>query len=207
MKMTKPRKKNNPKKRMIKSKSRHKAEQIIEEHQSRLRKYINDRIDNQDDTEDILQDVFYQLLKNMEDSVSPIRDFGSWLYRVAHNLIINKGKKKKEEELPIFQMNDDEENMVWDLSEIFYENMEKPDTPEMEYLKTLVWSELDVALSELPPEQREVFELTELEGIPIKEISSFTGIPVNTLLSRKHYAILFLRKRFVSLYHDIIYTN
>lgn len=191
---------------MIRSKSRHKAEQIIEEHQSRLRKYINDRIDNQDDTEDILQDVFYQLLKNMEDSVSPIRDFGSWLYRVAHNLIINKGKKKKEEELPIFQMDDDEENMVWDISEIFYENMEKPDTPEMEYLKTLVWSELDVALSELPPEQREVFELTELEGIPIKEISSLTGIPVNTLLSRKHYAILFLRKRFVSLYHDIIYT-
>ena len=192
---------------MIKSKSRDKAEQIIEEHQSRLRKYINDRIDNQDDTEDILQDVFYQLLKNMEDSVSPIRDFSSWLYRVAHNLIINKGKKKKEEELPIFQIDVDEENMVWDLSEIFYENLEKPDTPEMEYLKTLVWSELDVALSELPPEQREVFELTELEGIPIKEISSLTGISVNTLLSRKHYAILFLRKRFISLYHDIIYTK
>ncbi|HNX21672.1 MAG TPA: RNA polymerase sigma factor [Bacteroidales bacterium] len=192
---------------MIKSKSRHNAEQIIEEHQSRLRKYINERIDNQDDTEDILQDVFYQLLKNMEDSVSPIRDFSSWLYRVAHNLIINKGKKKKEEELPIFQMDDDEDNLVWDLSEIFYENLEKPDTPEMEYLKTLVWSELDVALSELPPEQREVFELTELEGIPIKEISSLTGIPVNTLLSRKHYAILFLRKRFISLYHDIIYTK
>ena len=181
--------------------------QTVKQERSRLFNFIRKRVKSTLDVEDILQDVFYQLLKNMEDSVSPIRDFSSWLYRVAHNLIINKGKKKKEEELPIFQMDDDEDNLVWDLSEIFYENLEKPDTPEMEYLKTLVWSELDVALSELPPEQREVFELTELEGIPLKEISTLTGIPVNTLLSRKHYAILFLRKRFISLYHDIIYTK
>ena len=192
---------------MTNNKSLHKAEDIIAEHQSRLRKYIYDRIDNRDDTDDLLQDVFYQLLKNMEESVSPIRDFSSWLYRVAHNLLINKGKKKKEEEIPMLLKDSDEEDMVLDLSEIFYENLEKPETPEIEYLKSLVWSELDLALSQLPPEQREVFELTELEGIPIKEISSISGISVNTLLSRKHYAILFLRKRFVSLYHDLIYTK
>ena len=76
----------------------------------------------------------------------------------------------------------------------------------MEYLRSLVWDELEDALSELPAEQREIFELTELNGIPVKEISSTTGVAVNTLLSRKHYAILHLRKRMEDLYRDIICT-
>jgi RNA polymerase sigma factor (sigma-70 family) len=191
---------------MIQNRERSKAEQIIEEHQPRLKKYIKDRVTNQDDADDILQDVFYQMLKNIEDAVSPIRDFSSWLFRVAHNLIINKGKKKTEVEIPLFQYDDDDDRIISDLSEIFYNNIEKPETPEMEYLNSLVWSELDDALAELPPEQREIFELTEMEGIPVKEISASTGIPLNTLLSRKHYAILYLRKRFATLYKDIIYS-
>ena len=75
----------------------------------------------------------------------------------------------------------------------------------MEYLRSLVWTELEKALAELPSEQREVYELTELDGIPVKEISKTTGIPVNTLLSRKHYAVLHLRKRMRVLYEEIIF--
>ncbi|KAA6299774.1 MAG: hypothetical protein EZS26_004089, partial [Candidatus Ordinivivax streblomastigis] len=71
-------------------------------------------------------------------------------------------------------------------------------------LRSLVWTELESALSELPPEQREIFELTELDDIPVKDISKTTGIPVNTLLSRKHYAVLHLRKRLAGLYQDIL---
>jgi RNA polymerase sigma factor (sigma-70 family) len=76
----------------------------------------------------------------------------------------------------------------------------------MEYLRSLVWTELERALSELPAEQREIFELTELDGLPVKEISQTTGVPVNTLLSRKHYAVVHLRKRMADLYHEIIYS-
>lgn len=74
----------------------------------------------------------------------------------------------------------------------------------MEYLRSLVWIELEKALSEFPPEQREIFEMNELNGIPVKKISGTTGVPVNTLLSRKHYAVLHLRKRLSALYDDII---
>ena len=77
-------------------------------------------------------------------------------------------------------------------------------TPETEYLRSLVWLELEAALSELPSEQREVFELTEMEGLSTKEVSEATGVPVNTLLSRKHYAIKHLRNRLEGLYRDII---
>jgi len=84
-------------------------------------------------------------------------------------------------------------------------NNETSPSPEMEYLRSLVWIELENALSELPVEQREVFELTELDGIPVKEIALATGISVNTLLSRKHYAVLHLRKRLSDLRDEIIY--
>ena len=77
-------------------------------------------------------------------------------------------------------------------------------SPEMDFIRSTVWEELENALLELPGEQRTVFELTELEGIPFKEIAESTGIPVNTLISRKRYAILFLRKRLYSLYEDIL---
>ncbi|MDR3296695.1 MAG: RNA polymerase subunit sigma-24, partial [Prevotellaceae bacterium] len=73
-----------------------------------------------------------------------------------------------------------------------------------EYLRSLVWTELEVALAELPPEQREAFELTELDDLPVKEVAAATGVPVNTLLSRKHYAVLHLRKRMRQLYEDIL---
>jgi len=93
-----------------------------------------------------------------------------------------------------------------DFSEILFSGEETVPSPETEYLRSLVWIELENALSELPPEQREIFELTELDDIPVKDIAKATGVGVNTLLSRKHYAVLHLRKRLADLYTDIIYS-
>jgi RNA polymerase sigma factor (sigma-70 family) len=134
--------------------------------------------------------------------MNPIEHVSAWLYRVAHNTIINAGIKKKEVEMPVF--NDDEESEIErDFTEILFANETSAPSPETEYLRSLVWVELEAALSELPPEQREIYELTEVEGIPVKEIAETTGVSVNTLLSRKHYAVLHLRKRLAGLYDDI----
>lgn len=177
------------------------VEKIVNEHLPRLKSFIRKRVINTEDAEDILQDVFYQFVKTVESDVSPIEQVAAWLYRVARNTIINKGKKKQEEELPSLSY-DDEGDILADFSEILF-NSDNP-TPETEYLRSLVWQELESALSELPAEQREAFELTELDGLPVKEIAQTLDIPVNTLLSRKHYAIKHLRKRLAGLYHEII---
>jgi len=178
------------------------VEDLVKEYQSRLKSFIQKRVPNKEDAEDILQDVFYQLVKTVEDTVNPIEQVAAWLYRVARNTIINKGKKKKEEGFPSSQYDGDKDELE-NLSEILFNSDNL--TPETEYLRSLVWQELEIALSELPAEQREVFELTEIEGLSVKDVADVTGVPVNTLLSRKHYAVKSLRKRLATLYQDIIY--
>ena len=180
------------------------VEHVITEHQSQLKSFIRKRVSNKEDAEDILQDVFFQFIKTVESALNPIEQVSAWLYRVARNTIINKGKKKQEDELPIVQY-DEDGNVLKEFSEILFDDYNAVATPETEYLRSLVWQELDVALSELPTEQREVFELMELDGLSAKEISETTGVSVNTLLSRKHYAVKYLRKRLERLYKDIIY--
>lgn len=159
---------------------------------------------NREDVEDILQDVFYQLSKTVNAAISPVEEIAAWLYRVARNTIINHGIKKREEAIPVYRNEESEDEIQMDFSEVLFGN-ETPSSPETEYLRSLVWEELETALAELPPEQREIFELTELGDIPVKDISATTGIPVNTLLSRKHYAVLHLRKRMKQLYEDIVF--
>ena len=179
--------------------------QLIAEHRPKLKSFIRKRVRSSEDAEDILQDVFYQFLKTVENSMHPIEQVSAWLYRVARNLIINSSIKKHETEMPVFRNGETDDEFLSEFSEILFNNETSP-SPETEYLRSLVWVELENALSELPPEQTEVFELNELEGIPVKEISETTGVSVNTLLSRKHYAVKFLRKRLAGLYDDLIYS-
>jgi len=178
--------------------------ELIAEHQPQLKSFISKRVASKKDAEDILQDVFYQLLKTVNTTMNPIEHVSAWLYKVARNTIINAGIKKKEDELPFYPDDESDSDVLSDFSEILFSNGETVPSPETEYLRSLVWVELESALSELPPEQREIFELTELDDIPVKDIAEATGVRVNTLLSRKHYAVLFLRKRLAGLYADII---
>jgi RNA polymerase sigma factor (sigma-70 family) len=173
---------------------------LVKKYYPPLKSFIRKRVSSREDAEDILQDVFYQLIKTVE--ANPIEQVAGWLYRVARNTIINKGKKKQEEEFPVYQY-DEGEDILNEFSKILF-NDDNP-TPETEYLRSLVWQELETALSELPPEQREAFELTELDGLPVKEVANAVGISINTLLSRKHYAVKHLRKRLDILYNEMLY--
>ncbi|MDP4239718.1 MAG: sigma-70 family RNA polymerase sigma factor [Bacteroidota bacterium] len=177
--------------------------ELIAEHQPQLKSFISKRVASKKDAEDILQDVFYQLTKAVNTTMNPIEQVSAWLYRVTRNTIINAGIKKREDELPVYD-DDSDSDVLENFSEILFHEEETVPSPETEYLRSLVWIELEKALSELPPEQREIFELTELDDIPVKEIAESTGVGVNTLLSRKHYAVLHLRKRLAGLYTDII---
>jgi RNA polymerase sigma factor (sigma-70 family) len=180
--------------------------ELIVEYQPQLKSFIRKRVTNREDAEDILQDVFYQFVKAADNVMNPIEHVSAWLYRVARNTIINKGIKKQEEEMPVYYDEDADREIMKELSEILFSDESASPSPDTEYLRSLVWTELETVLSELPPEQREIFELTELDGIPVKEIAKTTGVPVNTLLSRKHYAVRHLRKRMAGLYEDILYS-
>jgi RNA polymerase sigma factor (sigma-70 family) len=193
----------NKEKRMNEQGGKENVEKLIKIHQPRLTSFIRKRVPNRKDAEDILQDVFYQLIKTIENTVNPIEQVTAWLYRVARNMIINKGKKMHEEKYLVFQYNNEGE-ILKEFSEVLF-NDDNP-TPETEYLRSFVWKELETALSELPPEQKEAFELTELDGLSVKEVARALDIPTNTLLSRKHYAVVHLRKRLSGLYADILYS-
>lgn len=169
---------------------------IVAEYTPRLFGYIRSQVKSREDAEDILQDVFYQLARAAGEGTSEIERVSSWLYRVARNTVLNFWRKKRE-------VSFDTEDVVCEslAATLFSSPHESPDSV---CLRRLVWEELDDALDALPPEQREIFCLTVFDCIPVKEISAATGIPAATLLSRKHYAVKFLRKRFHELYHALI---
>ena len=174
--------------------------EIINDYGSRLKGFISKRVNNAEDADDILQDVYYQLV-DAERLLKPIDQLSGWLFTVARNLITDLYRKKKTAPMPEFLSEDGEENMFGELSELLFDN---GNTPETEYLRSLVWSELDKALGELPEEQRLVFEMTEMKGLSFKAISEKTGVPVNTLISRKRYAVLYLRERLRLFYDELI---
>ena len=172
---------------------------IYEKYHSELKGFISKRVAFKEDAEDILQNVFYSLSK-IDLVQNPIEQVSSWLYSVAKNQIIDRNRKKKEERLPQLKSNSDDDDFIADISDLL---SDKTNDPEMKYLQSTIWKELNQALNELPLEQRTVYELTEMQGFSFKEISNSTGIPVNTLISRKRYAILHLRERLNNFYVDM----
>jgi RNA polymerase sigma factor (sigma-70 family) len=171
--------------------------QAIKEYSRRLLGFIKQRVQGNEDAEDILQDVFYQFAGSTE----PIQQAGSWLFTVARNKIIDSYRKQK---LPLaddmFGVSEtDEESFEWK------EMLLATDTnPETEYLRNLFWEELQLALDELPEEQREVFVQNEIEGVAFKDIAAQKGLSVATLISRKRYAVLHLRERLRVLKDELL---
>jgi RNA polymerase sigma factor (sigma-70 family) len=172
--------------------------QVITDYSKRLMGFIRKRVNNEADAEDILQDVFYQFIGNAQ----PIEQMTAWLFTVARNKIIDRKRKKRPESLEdIFSEEDGTENGGLNWSEFLFD---ASDNPEKDYLRTIFWEELNNALNELPAEQKQVFILNELEGVPFKEIAERTGETVNTLLSRKRYAVLHLRNRLSALKDELL---
>lgn len=171
--------------------------QTIKAVSKRLFGFIKQRVANTEDAEDILQEVLYQFAGNTQ----PIEQVGAWLYKVARNKITDSYRKQK---LPLADdvlpgKENDEDGFDW--REIM---LPADGNPETEYLRNLFWEELQLALDELPQEQRSVFIQHEIDNIPFKDIAEQTGVSVATLISRKRYAILHLRNRLEVLKNELL---
>jgi len=166
--------------------------------QDRLRNFIRRRVADESEAEDILQDVFYELIEAYR-LMKPIEQVGAWLYRVARNRIIDGFRKKKPEPFSPTKDPNSEDGASLSLEEL----LPSPDAgPEAAYARAILLDELEAAVDELSEDQREVFLAHELDGFSFKEISAETGVSVNTLLSRKHHAVVHLRRRLQSIYDD-----
>jgi RNA polymerase sigma factor (sigma-70 family) len=169
----------------------------VEREKVRLRGFIRKHVLDEGDAEDILQEVFYELVQTYR-LMKPVEKVGAWLFRVARNRIIDRFRRRK----PEVSMgddatrNDEGESFQWE------DILPSPNAgPEEAYAREILLEELESAIDELPDEQREVFVAHEVEGRSFKELADATGIRVNTLLSRKHYAVLNLRRRLRAI-HD-----
>ena len=166
--------------------------EVVKQEQSRLRNFIRRRVPDPRDAEDILQDVFYALVE-ANRLLMPIEHVTGWLFRVARNRITDLFRKKKPES---FSDQDDDLPRLEDL-------LPSPAAgPEALYARRVLLDELELAVHELPEEQRAVFVAHELEGRSFKDMAAETGVSVNTLLSRKRYAVLHLRKRLQGIYDE-----
>jgi RNA polymerase sigma factor (sigma-70 family) len=171
--------------------------EVVKREGSRLRNFIRRRVTDPRDAEDVLQDVFYRLVE-ANRLLMPIDHVTGWLFRVARNRITDLFRKKKPELFSDAAV-EDEEGELLQIEDL----LPSPDAgPEALFLRNAVLDELELALDELPDEQREVFVAHELEGRSFKELAAETGVSVNTLLSRKRYAVLHLRERLQSAYDE-----
>jgi RNA polymerase sigma factor (sigma-70 family) len=171
--------------------------EVVEREQFRLRNFIRRRVPDPRDAEDILQDVFYKLVE-ANRLLMPIDHVAGWLFRVARNQIIDLFRRKKPESFSDITVADEEGELLR-LEDL----LPSPDAgPEALYARNVLLEELELAVDELPDEQRRVFVAHELEGRSFKEIAAETGVSVNTLLSRKRYAVLHLRRRLQDIYDE-----
>lgn len=169
--------------------------QAVGDYGKRLFYFIRQRVNSDEDAEDILQDVWYQFSNAMNSE--PVQQVSAWLYRVARNRIIDKYRKNNSDRIDTSMIDDE-------LSGYELNPVSEDGTPEDEYLRSVFWEQLLEALDELPEEQRQVFIWNELDQIPFEEIAERTGEKINTLISRKRYAVLHLRKRLGQLHKEIL---
>jgi len=173
----------------------------VKRERSRLRNFIRRRVPDPRDAEDILQDVFYELVE-ANRLLMPIEHITGWLFRVARNRITDLFRKKRPERFSDLAVADDDEELL-----PFEDLLPSADAgPEALYARQVLLEELEMAIDELPEEQRDVFVAHELEGRSFKEMAAATGVSVNTLLSRKRYAVRHLRERLQSIYDDLTHT-
>ena len=171
---------------------------VVERESSRLRGFIRRRVSDPADAEDVLQDVLSALVE-ANRLLMPIEHVTGWLFRVARNRITDLFRKKRPESLGDAAAADDEDELMR-LDDL----LPSPDAgPDALYARGVLLDELEQALAELPDEQRAVFVAHELEGRTFKEMAAATGASVNTLLSRKRYAVLRLRERLQDVYDDL----
>jgi RNA polymerase sigma factor (sigma-70 family) len=181
--------------------------EIVIEERSRLRNFIRRRVPDPADVEDIVQEVFYELVE-ANRLLMPIDHVTGWLFRVARNRITDLFRKKKPEKFGDAAENSQGSNLLYSPADEYGEPriedlLPSPDAgPEALYVRSVLLDELELALDELPDEQRQVFVAHEIEGHSFKELSAQTGVNINTLLARKRYAVLHLRVRLQNIYDE-----
>ena len=178
----------------------HQITDAIVREESRLRNFVRKWVVDEADVEDVLQDVFFEFVEAQRLMV-PLRQAGAWMFRVARNRITDLFRRRSSEA----RRRDPFEKAWDDEAPALEEWLPSGDAgPEAAYARRVLLEELDAALEELPPEQRAVFVAHELEGWTFKDLAARTGIPVNTLISRKHYAVLHLRQRLRAIYGEYV---
>lgn len=181
----------------LRSEQNRRISEAIQLEGRRLFHFIRKRVDDEEDAEDILQDVFSELIEAYR-LMKPVEQVGAWLYRVARNRIIDRFRKRRPEGRREIALDPSEEDAP-PLEDL----LPSPDAgPEALYARSLLMEELDAALAELPREQREVFIAHEIDGRSFKQLAEETGLSINTLLSRKRYATLHLRRRLQAIYEE-----
>ena len=178
-------------------------EKLVKQEEGRLLGFIRKRVDREEDVRDIAQDVYFQLTVGFND-IRSLASVTSWLFSVARNRITDHYRKKKTERLSdqvvTGQAGEEGPLMLEDILPSL------GGSPEDEFMREAVWETIEACLDRLPPAQREVFVLNEFEDLSFKEISERTGEGINTLLSRKRYAVIYLREQLRELYEEITET-
>lgn len=173
--------------------------ELVEEEQGRLLNFIRNRVGDEEDSRDILQDVLLQLTTGFDD-IRSLNAISSWLFSVARNRITDYFRKSKPERLSdrkVVSRDADEPLMLEDILPSLTRS------PEDEYMRGVIWETIEACLERLPEAQRDVFVMNEFDDLSFKEISEITGEGINTLLSRKRYAVTFLRENLKDLYKQI----